>query len=77
MIPLSDYQVESSFNFFMWIENHLSLSLAIDIYGEDMGQHLWNKFAKVYDREVLVFYGGLDGGNKHILVSWYRSAITK
>lgn len=73
-------QVERGICLLMYVENHMHQHLMVEIYGEELGAHLWNKFTACMiarpdgtnHRDVLSFYNGLDIGNKRRLINWYN-----
>ena len=40
----------------------------IEVYGQMMGKHLWDKFSVFSKRNILVWYSGLDTENQELFI---------
>jgi hypothetical protein len=46
-----------------WLQFNFNIIISDEIFGEDMGEHLYNKFES-YDNNIITFYNSLDNSNK-------------
>lgn len=59
--------------YFMW--NEWSLEIAVEIFGESLGNHLWGKWDNMcwncdFDGAPAKFYSNLDSDNRRVLVEY-------
>ena len=47
--------------------NKATVKLFIHLYGEQLGLHLWDKYIKIYNQNIIEFLNYLDVENKSIL----------
>ena len=76
-ILLKEEEINKTINFFVFIFiNFNGKERAIDLYGEQTGEHLWKKFEDE-NKNIIKFYVRLDAVNKLILQRWYNNYIEK
>lgn len=46
-----------------WIQFNFNIMISDEIFGEDLGEHLYKKFES-YDNNIITFYNSLDNSNK-------------
>ena len=61
-----------SLEFFLWAQNHLSMSLMEELWGPH-AEHLFYKWDQVYNQNIIYFYNYLDYKNKTALFAYYSS----
>ncbi len=52
-------------NLLIYLQINLDKEKIVQIYGSDLGSHLWDKFL-YYDRNLLIFINYLDTNNREI-----------
>jgi hypothetical protein len=64
--------MESCFNKLLTFYNRYNIDMSVDIFGEDLGKHLYSKWLH-YDENVIFFINSLDRGNKNILFNYIEN----
>ena len=61
--------MENQVTYFMWyMYNKWSKGNAIKIFGDNLGNHIWNKWIHRDRMDVLMFYSELDSTCRNMLV---------
>lgn len=63
--------IEKSYRLLLCIQHNLNKEKLKQIYNNEMGSHLWEKFL-YYDRNLLMFLNYLDENNKKIFFDTMR-----
>jgi hypothetical protein len=62
---------EITFSQLMYLDNRLTIDDCVDLFGESIGMHLWEKKERIDN--TLYFYNALDKNNKTTLYNWAKS----
>jgi hypothetical protein len=57
---------------FCEFSKYANLDIFIEIFGEKLGTHLWNKYIEDYERDMVWTYNGLDNDNRERLVKYLK-----
>jgi len=66
--------MDPTFDEFMWLDNNMSERLLKNIFGVDLGSHLYQKHQQTGN--ILYFYNMLDYANRYRMTECIRFLIT-
>ena len=69
-MDLNQETILSALDFYLIMSSNFSYPRCIEIFGEEMGKHLWKKWESSGEN-IIYFMSSLDGDNKNILIEWH------
>jgi len=75
--PLCVAEVDLAANLFRLMYTKWSPISSAEVFGGELGEHLWKKYDDEFGRNQWVFWNFLNGPQRSMLIAWYNDRSEK